>query len=579
MLEFWARQFRLRDEHTQSNSTPRPQEPITMVVSPIRAVVAAILLVCIASTDAQVAGMMMNLPALVMNAMLRHRQASPLTFEQKKDKAIAFVRKQMEQFAVPGMALTVVFKNKTVLTEGFGTKQFGRLDTPVTSTTQFQIGSVSKTFTALCIAKLVDDGNVQWSDRVKQHLNWTLMDKYAEEHTTLSDLLAMNSVFGTEDSDFSWSMGLYPTEEEAIAALSLFNTTRPLRAGWSYSNINYEILGQVVAAVTNQTWFDYLDAAILKPLGMHDTVPFAAKGSQLSHGHKVCNGNVAGPFDLLSDTIVSPPLSFGPIAAGSIVSTAADMATLTTFLLNKGQGLFKSPSVIGAMTTGHEVIDGVTPELLEFMGYFSYKPAGNVIGAGYGFDFAGNILFGKDYFSKNGATATFMAETAYVPSHQLGVTLLMNAIPMGGDLRATMLTAQIRSYVAGLFLDIPDAELDAMHDQAMDHLLLVIGGQVPACDVHMFDNKPLATPGVTMSSQVRASLVGAYTASNAFYGHATITAQGNDLVLQYGNFSGALYPTKDVSKLLWDSGVYVSPITVQGPGRFVMQGKLSFVRS
>ncbi|KAF0687794.1 Aste57867_20497 [Aphanomyces stellatus] len=556
--------------------------PDTMVVvTPIGTALVALLvgLTCVSTSNAQFPSIL-NLPALVTYAMFR--QASPLSFEQKKEKAVAFVREQMQQFSVPGMALAVVHKNEAVLTEGYGTKQYGRTDTPVTSTTQFQVGSVGKTFIAVCIAKLVDDGKVQWTDRVKQHLPWTLMDKYAEEHTTLADLLAMNSVFGSEDIDFSWLVGVHSTEEEAVEALARFTTTRLFRAGWEYSNINYEVLGQVVAAVTKQTWFDYLHKAILEPLGMHDTVAFAAQASpaQLSAGHLICHGKVNGPFDLLTDVATSLPLSFGPLAAGSIVSTAVDMAKFTAFLLNKGDGLFKSPSVIAFMTTGHEVIEGPSPLLLEAMGYFSYKPDGNVVGAGYGFDFTGHLLFGKDYFSKNGETMTFMTETSFVPSHELGLVLFMNAVPKGGDLRASFLLAQIRSYVLGLYLDIPESELMSHYTRAMDHIDQFSRRQAEKStyDGHVFDGKPLAPGGAAIASDVAANLIGAYTAVNAFYGHVNITAQGDGLLLQYGKSSGPLVATEDPSKLLWDAGVYVSPIKIEGPGRFVMQENISFVR-
>ncbi|KAG9409969.1 hypothetical protein AC1031_017999 [Aphanomyces cochlioides] len=189
------------------------------------------------------------------------------SIEEKKAAAIAFVEKQLQDKPIPGLILSVVYKNQTVIARGFGTKQAGNPNAPVTASSLFQIGSYTKTLIAVAIAKLVDDGFVKWNDPVKQHLPWfRLQDKYAEKYTTLADLLAMNSVFGAFQGDVVWEMSTYPTERELVEHLVFFNTTRPLRAGYAYSNLNFEVLGQVIEAVTTQTWFSYLRRSILDPL-------------------------------------------------------------------------------------------------------------------------------------------------------------------------------------------------------------------------------------------------------------------------------------------------------------------------
>ncbi|CAK4838989.1 unnamed protein product, partial [Aphanomyces euteiches] len=95
---------------------------------------------------------------------------STLASRRQEAKAVAFIEEQMKRHSIPGIALSVVFKNETIPALGFGTKAHGHADVAVTADTMFQIGSFTKTFIALAIAKFVDDGKMQWSDPVKQHL-------------------------------------------------------------------------------------------------------------------------------------------------------------------------------------------------------------------------------------------------------------------------------------------------------------------------------------------------------------------------------------------------------------------------
>ncbi|KAG9400960.1 hypothetical protein AC1031_009684 [Aphanomyces cochlioides] len=145
--------------------------------------------------------------ALCLAAQSNATNASPptaprLSLDDKTAKAVTSIEVQMKRYSIPGIALSVVYKNETILAHGFGTKAHGHADIPVTADTMFQIGSFTKTFITLAIAKFVDDGKMQWSDPVKQNLAWfSLQDKYAGQYTTLGDLLAMNSVFGACEGD------------------------------------------------------------------------------------------------------------------------------------------------------------------------------------------------------------------------------------------------------------------------------------------------------------------------------------------------------------------------------------------
>ncbi|KAF0715134.1 Aste57867_3550 [Aphanomyces stellatus] len=493
--------------------------------------------------------------------------------DEKRALAIAFVQQQMHEFSIPGLTLSVVYKNETVIAQGFGTKQVGKTDTPVTASTLFQIGSYTKTFTALGIAKLVDDGRVQWNDPVKQHLPWfQLADKYAEKYTTLGDLLAMNSVLGAFEGDEIWPFGVYASEKAAIQHLANYTTTRPLRAGFAYSNLNFEVLGQVIEHMTNQTWFNFIKSTYLDPLGMHET--FGAPGDatgDLSSGHVACNHHEIGPFDLTKPTLATISPTFPYLAAGSILSSANDLSKLSHFLLHKGHGILRSPSVVETMTTGHVVHSDlvVVPLTAADMSGFTFHADGNVLAAGYGFDFAGDVMYGYDFFAKNGDTAAFVQRNGFVPSEGLGVVLAMNVrnVAIPGSATSFILD-RMRSYVMGVFLDISQSQLEATYHQAIAHANAFQPDDTITCDAHFFGGQPWEVPGVTIPAYTKVKLVGTYisTKQPGYYGKATVTMQGDALMLQYGVVKKPLIATKDDTTFIWavEVGAATMEVTVAG---------------
>ncbi|OQR89120.1 beta-lactamase, partial [Achlya hypogyna] len=450
---------------------------------------------------------------------------------------------QLQTHTVPGFALSVVYDNQTVIAQGFGTKQYGNASNVVTADTQFQIGSYSKTFIALSIAKLVDEKRLSWTDTVKSRLPWfSFVDKYAEKFTTLADLLAMNSVFGDHEGDLVWSADVYPTERDAVKALGSFNTTRRLRPGYAYSNMNYEILGQVLEYQTNTSWASYVNATFWHPLGMTKTFGRTLDSTtpqDLTFGHRTCNGKVAGPYDLRTSPAVALGQRNGYLSAGSIISTVADLAKFSRFLLNKGAGIYSSPDIVSTLITG-QVINTNDASHAEATGY-TYNADGGVLAAGYGFDVVGDVMYGHHYFDKGGDTAASATRNGFVPNEQLGVVLIANAQSMGGSFVDLLLPDRMRSYIVGLFLDMPVTTLKQSYDKAVAAASAM--DPLGACDAHTFEGVPMEQLGSPVPSATQALLVGTYAneASPAFYTNMTLLTKNGNLYLQYGPHENIVY--------------------------------------
>ena len=130
----------------------------------------------------------------------------------------------MKRSQVPGMAVAVVIDGKTVLTQGYGTREVGK-QAPVDAHTVFQIASISKSLSATVAAIEVSQGKAAWDDPVSRYLpDFKLGNAYVSEHATIGDYFAHRSGLpGTAGDDLE-DLGF--SRNEVLARLRLL----PLRA-------------------------------------------------------------------------------------------------------------------------------------------------------------------------------------------------------------------------------------------------------------------------------------------------------------------------------------------------------------
>ncbi|KAF0756315.1 hypothetical protein AaE_004686 [Aphanomyces astaci] len=362
----------------------------------------------------------------------------------------------------------------------------------------------------------------------------------------------MNSVLGGHEGDDVIGVGVYATEKDLVRALRHLNTTRQIRPGYAYSNLNFEILGQVVEGVTGQPWHEYLKTTIWEPLGMHDTVGRALDSrdpNALSGGHFFCNGTVLGPYSLLNSTMVMIRPGDHYIAAGSILSSPSDLAKFSAFLLRKGTGVFRSSASISDLITGHNVVP-MPPEVATFSGY-EFHPDGNAVTAGYGFDTVGDMMYGQHYMDKGGDTLAFHTRNGWLPSLGLGVILVANAQSFSGRLSDMATLDLMRTYIVGVFLDISTETLDRQFHESLAEVDALFPPS--PCDAHYYGGIPWDIPGVDIPHATKEALVGAYRAVNSpeYYGPLVVTLHGADLWMQYGVYKRRLVATRDPTMLTW----------------------------
>src|SRR6266481_4739585 len=243
----------------------------------------------------------------------------------------SFVAKALKTFQVPGLSVAIVKDGKTVLAKGYGVRKMGN-PTPVDENTLFGIGSNTKAFTSAALAILVDEGKLSWDDRVYERLpGFQMYDPYVSHEMTIRDLLTHRSGMGLGEGDLLfWPHSTF-TREDIIYRLRFMKPASSFRSRFAYDNLLYIAAGQIIPAVTGKSWEVYVRERILLPLGMNTTnlsnAPFKP-GDNYAWPHSKLDGKLQ-LIDFINLDNAGP--------AGSINSSAAEMAKWVTLQLNRGK--------------------------------------------------------------------------------------------------------------------------------------------------------------------------------------------------------------------------------------------------
>ncbi len=239
----------------------------------------------------------------------------------------AFVTRVMTDWQAPGVAVAVIKDDAIVFMRGFGVREVGK-DAPVDEHTVFAIASTSKAFTVAALGLLVDEERLRWDDRVTEHLiGFQLFDPWVTRELTVRDLLSHRS--GLPRGDRLWYGSAFD-RSEVLERVRLLEPASSFRSRYGYQNIMYTAAGEIVPAVTDTSWREFIRVRIFEPLGMH--------ASSTSLDALADNGNVATPHGKIGGRV--RPISWRDWdnlgGAGAINSCIADMAQWLRFQLAGG---------------------------------------------------------------------------------------------------------------------------------------------------------------------------------------------------------------------------------------------------
>jgi CubicO group peptidase (beta-lactamase class C family) len=330
---------------------------------------------------------------------------------------IAAIREYIEaagqDWRVPGIAVAVVQDDSLVMAEGFGVSHI-LTGERVDANTVFAIASNSKAFTATAIGLLVQEGKLSWDDPIINFLpDFQMYDPLATRKVTLRHMLAHKSGLGLWAGDLNWFNASVP-REEIIRKIRYLKPVYDLGTGYAYSNLGFLTAGQVIPAVTDTSWDDFIVERFFKPLGM--------KRSNTSIRFLEDMDNVATPH-LLHDGELLPYVYDNVDGAGpaaGINSTARDLGQWLRLQLAYGhwQGRQMVDSSIIFATRRPQNLLTFSRKSLKF------HHASHLISFGLGWivkDYHGRLMV-----LHGGALTGMFSQVAFVPEEQLGVVVLTN---------------------------------------------------------------------------------------------------------------------------------------------------------
>ncbi len=304
-----------------------------------------------------------------------------------------YVRHQRRDTGAPGVAVGVV-RRTTTSTAASGNVRPDSL---------FVIGSVTKSFTALAVMQLAEAGTVRLDAPVVGYLPYFHTGNRAVSDTiTVAQLLSQTSGLPTAAGEDPFRR---PETTLHAQVLALRDVTAGTPGAFTYSNANYEVLGELVDRVSGQSYAAYLQAHVLRPLDMHHTYTdlASAKAAGLTAGHQLWFG-VAVPDGIYYRADWLP--------AGFLVSTVGDLNHIVTAMLNGGRyGTTSVLSIAGVQRLTTAVTDASNRGRQESYGYGWFQER----------------IGGRDLVHVPGSAHNYHADIVLVPKRHIGVVVLANA--------------------------------------------------------------------------------------------------------------------------------------------------------
>jgi CubicO group peptidase (beta-lactamase class C family) len=284
--------------------------------------------------------------------------------EALKDFLDPLIKKRMEAWDIPGMAVAVVYEDKVIYAKGFGVAKKGEKES-YTPTTIQAIHSSTKSFTAVLLLILVEQGKLSLSDKVVDYLpHFQLSSKELTQNFTIEDLLTHTSGLRHFALDSVWALGF--SAQDMMDKLPLLSVEHKKGDVYGYQNIFYGIAGKIIEKVCEKPFDQILQEMIFTPLGMNDAtankefIDTIHSPSSFAHMHQKVMGFFGRPKKVYAYPHTSiwdhkhqriKTKAFSPYnhifefpATSGIHLTLNDMAKWAQMLLSKGKGLLSPHS-------------------------------------------------------------------------------------------------------------------------------------------------------------------------------------------------------------------------------------------
>lgn len=239
-------------------------------------------------------------------------QTNPSTETNLYSNIDEYLQKCVESANIPAMSISIVNKNEELFSGTYGQCQ--------SSDTPFFLGSVSKSFTAVCIMQLVEQHKIDLTAAVSTYLP----DATDGDKITVSQLLNHTSGLG---------------EHQTLENYKIVNK----QGIHHYANVNYALLGEIIEAVSGKSYSEYISANLFEPLGLSHTAATLeeSKENGLIDGYT----NYWGIPVKTAHKYPSSKNNWITVPAGYISSSSEDLGKYLQMYLNGGNGIISEESI------------------------------------------------------------------------------------------------------------------------------------------------------------------------------------------------------------------------------------------
>ncbi|MEZ4701433.1 MAG: serine hydrolase [Rhodothermales bacterium] len=310
----------------------------------------------------------------------------------------AYIRYEMADKDIPSLSIALVDGREVVWTSGYGVAQPAS-STPATGETVYRVASLSKLFTAMAVMQLVEQGRLDLDAPITRYLPDFQPANPFGTPITLRQIHSHRSGIVREPP-----VGHYfdPTEPSIAATVESLNRTTLVYAPTTqtkYSNAAVTVAGRVVEVVTGEPFADYVDRALLGPLGMRSSsfAPRPGLRERLAEGYM-------WTFD--DRVFPAPVFELGMAPAANLYTTMADLGQFMTVLFNDGVG-----------PDGVEVLNKASLDTM-----WTVQFAGS--DSGFGLGFSVGAFDGARRVQHSGVMYGYATRIAALPDEQLGVAVV-----------------------------------------------------------------------------------------------------------------------------------------------------------
>lgn len=336
------------------------------------------------------------------------------------DQLDARIAKIVSDAKIPGASVTIIENGQIVLSKGYGSADL-KLKRPVTPETVFRAGSISKSFTAIAVMMLVEEGKLSLDAKLADLMPELKYDNPWEKTHPIRLVHLLEHTTGFDDITFRH----YLLEGKDVPLSDAANLYGPYKSRWkpgtmtSYCNAGPVIAGRIIEKVSGQRFQDFMASRLTGPLTMESAYWTREPqiSDRLSKSYKDTQGNEEPFVEILARP------------SGSLNVTSRDLARLPLLMLGRGsldgKTYLTTPSV--------ERIE--RPETND----------GARAGLKYGYGLGNMVYAGKKgiFYGHDGGIDGFVSKYEYAPGHGAGFVVMANL----GKEDVFTAAEEIRSYL------------------------------------------------------------------------------------------------------------------------------------